>query len=400
MFLSFIVPVYNVEKYLEECLDSLLDQDIDKSDYEIVCVNDGSTDGSLAILRDYEAKYANIRVIDKENGGVASARNAGLDAAQGDYIWFFDSDDLVLCNFLGTLRSHIAETDADRVKVGTYIFREVLTDSEIEALEKGELKVNSHFYDSSSVTCVLRRSFLQRHNCRFNYPELTHGEDSIFMFEVVANQPLCTELDFPVYFYRHRPGSATTSASETSQKRKLKSFVVAAQIMKKHYDNGVGDPRDTANLLMSYIWYVMDGCTRLPGRERKEMLRKMKDLGLYPFHRPEACSHMRSYQTTRTDLIGKAFDKAYIHMHRPWGFGAMILLRKLIDAKKKLHRLPAGAGRANARGRRPRLFPLPRQRPGRPYLAPLAAGERIFRTADGYVPDGRREGGGSGKNRI
>ena len=336
MFLSFIVPVYNVEKYLAECLDSLLDQDIPREDYEIICVNDGSPDGSLAILRDYEAKYANIRVIDKENGGVASARNTGLDAAQGDYIWFFDSDDLVRRNFLGTLRSYIAQTDADRVMVGTYVFQEVLTDSEIEALEKGELKANSHFYDSSSVTCVLRRSFLQRHNCRFNYPELTHGEDSIFMFEVVSNGPRCTELDLPAYFYRHRPGSATTQDSAAAQKRKLQSYFAAAQIMKKHYDNGFGDPRDSANLLMSYIWYVMDGCARLSGGERKEMVQRMKAVGLYPFRRPEACTHMRSYQTTRTDIVGKAFDKTYIHMHRPWGFVAMTLLRKLIDAKKKL----------------------------------------------------------------
>lgn len=336
MFLSFIVPVYNVEKYVAETLDSLLDQDIPQEDYEIICINDGSPDGSLAILREYEAKYANIRVIDKENGGVASARNTGLDAAVGEYIWFFDSDDLIRRNFLGTLRSHIAQTDADRVKIGTYIFAEKLTIAEIEALEKGELKANSRFYDSSSVTCVLRRSFLQDHNCRFNYPELTHGEDSIFMFEVVSNGPRCTELDLPAYFYRHRPGSATTQDSAAAQKRKLQSYFAAAQIMKKHYDNGFGDPRDTANLLMSYIWYVMDGCARLSGGERKEMVQRMKAVGLYPFHRLEACTHKRSYLTTRTDIVGKIFDKAYINTHRPWGFGAMILLRKLIDAKKKL----------------------------------------------------------------
>lgn len=336
MFLSFIVPVYNVEKYVAECLDSLLDQDVPKEDYEIICVNDGSTDGSLAILRQYEATYANIRVIDKENGGVATARNAGLDAAQGEFIWFIDSDDFIRPDILAALRNRITETNADRVKIGTYIFQNAISPSERAALEKNELKVNSHFYDSSSVTCLLRRSFLHEHGCRFRYPGLTHGEDSIFMFEVVANTPCCTELDIPVYFYRNRPGSATTSASEEGQKRKLKSFFLAAQIMKKHYDNGTGNPRDCANLLMSYIWYVMDGCAKLPGKEQKDMVRQMKELGMYPFRRPTACTHMRSYQTTRTDIVGKIYDKVYINMHRPWGFAAMVLLQKLIRAKKKL----------------------------------------------------------------
>lgn len=336
MFLSFIVPVYNVEKYLSECLDSLQDQNIPHEEYEIICVNDGSTDGSLAILRQYEEKCANIRVIDKENGGVATARNAGLDAARGEYIWFVDSDDFIRRGFLPVLRRHIRESDADRVKIGTYIVNEEMTTAELAALEQDELKVNAHFYDSSVWNSILLRRFLQQHDCRFRYPELTHGEDSIFMYEVVANDPKGTELDIPVYFYRHRTESATTSGSEAAQKRKLKSYFLAAQIMKKHYDNGTGNPRDTANLLMSYIWYVMDGCAKLRGKERKDMVSQMKVLGLYPFRRPDACTHMRSYQTARTDIVGKIFDKVYINMHRPWGFAAMVLLQKLIRAKKKL----------------------------------------------------------------
>ena len=99
MFLSFIVPVYNVEQYVGECLDSLLDQDIPREDYEIICVNDGSTDESLAVLRQYADRHTNIRVIDKPNGGVASARNAGFDAARGEYIWYFVPVRLGACTF-------------------------------------------------------------------------------------------------------------------------------------------------------------------------------------------------------------------------------------------------------------------------------------------------------------
>ena len=87
--------MYNTELYLEECLDSLLNQNISHDEYEIICVNDGSTDGSANILHKYFSKYHNIIVIDKENSGVSSARNVGLDIAKGKYICFFDSDDVL-----------------------------------------------------------------------------------------------------------------------------------------------------------------------------------------------------------------------------------------------------------------------------------------------------------------
>ena len=338
MFLSFIVPVYNVEKYVAETLDSLLDQDIPQGDYEIVCVNDGSPDGSLAILREYEAKYANIRVIDKENGGVASARNAGLDAAQGDYIWFFDSDDLVLRNFLGTLRSHIAETDADRVKVGTYIFREVLTDSEIEALEKGELKVNSHFYDSSSVTCVLRRSFLQRYNCRFNYPELTHGEDTMFMYETVIHDPVCTELDVPIYFYRMRTGSATHDASSKAHYNRLTSSIVGAGIFERYYKQGNVPMEKTANMLMDFLWGAMFGIADMPLKEMVRHLKKMHKMGLFPYTRPAECTQKKSYRTARTDWIGRWFEWSYLNSHRWFGFCSMVIVQRSIKLKHSIKR--------------------------------------------------------------
>lgn len=146
MFLSFVVPVYNAAQYLPECLDSLLAQDI--SDYEIICVNDGSRDASPEILRQYAAEHGNIRVINKENGGVVSARNAGLSAAQGDYIWFVDADDFLLPNILGLLQDKATETACDRLIVGGYQFTDRLTDEEIALSRQMKLPINSQWYDS------------------------------------------------------------------------------------------------------------------------------------------------------------------------------------------------------------------------------------------------------------
>ncbi len=105
MKLSIVVSVYNVEKYLRECLDSILCQEF--SDFELIIVNDGSTDDSLAICNEYKTKDRRIRVIDKSNGGVSSARNAGIDVALGEYIAFVDSDDYIVPSMFNIMLSTI-----------------------------------------------------------------------------------------------------------------------------------------------------------------------------------------------------------------------------------------------------------------------------------------------------
>lgn len=113
---SVIIPVYNAEKTLYRCLNSLLPEDDLYTDSEIILVNDGSTDGSLAICREYAEKYHNIRVIDKPNGGVSTARNAGLDEARGRYILFVDSDDYVETGFFSIIDGLLKAYSADLVK--------------------------------------------------------------------------------------------------------------------------------------------------------------------------------------------------------------------------------------------------------------------------------------------
>lgn len=334
MFLSFIVPVYNTEDYLPECLDSLLHQDIPETEYEIICINDGSTDGSGAILQQYQETHRNLRIIEQPNRGVAAARNAGLEAAQGKYIWFVDSDDVVKPNCLMKINQQIETKKPDRIKIGTYIFE----GSAADYTEQSDLEANSHFYDSSVCNSILLREFLERCDCQFHYPELTHGEDSIFMFEVVAHKPSCTEMDAPFYYYRKRPGSAITSQTPDAAEKKLKSYFLAAKIMKKHYNCGDGDSRDTANLLMSFIWYTMNSLASASASKRKSFLKEMKRLHLFPFTRPAECTLSRSYQTTRRDFVGKMFDWIYIHSHTAWGFLLLRLWNRAYGCYQKLRR--------------------------------------------------------------
>lgn len=104
---SVIIPVYNAEKYLRKCLDSVLAQSF--ADFEVLLINDGSTDGSGKICDDYAQKDARVKVFHKENGGVSSARNLGLDNATGDWIVFVDSDDYVEKNYFEVINNNLSQ---------------------------------------------------------------------------------------------------------------------------------------------------------------------------------------------------------------------------------------------------------------------------------------------------
>ena len=109
--ISLIIPVYNVQDYLEECLDSVLLQDYEN--FEVVAVNDGSTDNSREILENYERRDSRIRVIDQRNKGLAGARNTGVAAVCGDYIAFVDSDDYVTPKYLSAMAANAITHDTD-----------------------------------------------------------------------------------------------------------------------------------------------------------------------------------------------------------------------------------------------------------------------------------------------
>ena len=109
--ISVIVPVYNVEDYLKECLDSILNQSL--KEIEVICINDGSTDGSLEILKDYQINDTRVKVFSQQNKGLGCARNVGLEHAIGEYVFFIDSDDYIIEDTLFNLYSHAKEKNAD-----------------------------------------------------------------------------------------------------------------------------------------------------------------------------------------------------------------------------------------------------------------------------------------------
>lgn len=333
MFLSIIIPVYNAEKYIGVCLDSLLNQDI--SDYEILCINDGSTDGSLAVLEHYAAMHSNIRIISKENGGVTTARNTGLENARGDFIWFVDADDFVKENVLGRFQELIQQNNCDRLIIGCYIFDDILTPEEQERSRCGQLPLNGPGPDSIVVRSIFRRDFLKKHNLYFSHPELTHGEDGLFMYEFCVHNPTAVELDEAIYFYRIHSGSADTTDSVAGLQKKFRSFYRIVVILKEYYHNGCQDSR-TANAYMTFLWFSLLTAASMPGKESRNALVQLKQGGLFPGKRLPECDLTQSYMTDKTGFVGNLYDTLYLNLHTRWGYAGMRIIRQLLRWKHRL----------------------------------------------------------------
>ena len=188
--ISIIIPVYNVEDYLAECLDSVLAQTM--PDFEAVCVNDGSTDSSLQILKDYAARDGRIKVVSKRNGGLSSARNAGIKRSTGEYLCFLDSDDTLLpwaCERICDLM----DRDASDVLTFGAIPYPHQDDDDFRYLEM-VLSPRDAFYDGFDPKLLfgewshpyvwrtaIRSAFLRRAGLMFD-ESLAFGEDEAFYF--------------------------------------------------------------------------------------------------------------------------------------------------------------------------------------------------------------------------
>ena len=220
MEVSFIVPVYNVEQYIRPSLDSILNQT--HRDIEVILVDDGSTDRSGAICDEYGARDSRVRVIHKENEGAGYARNTGMDAASGEYLYFCDPDDLVHPRLVEDNYKLGKEHDADLVTFG---FKTISTDLDGKECVVNYIPALSGVYDYAGFweyfreggrergfMCynMFKRTFIMEHNLR--QKNFKNSEDAYFIFEiygipfhnVVYNQGI-------YYTYIKRQGSATAS---------------------------------------------------------------------------------------------------------------------------------------------------------------------------------------------
>ena len=213
--ISIIIPVYNVEKYLSECIDSVLCQTYEK--FELILVDDGSSDNSGKVCDEYEEKDNRVRVIHKENGGVSSARNVGLDNSKGEYITFIDSDDTVDSQYLELMHNDIVAKKSDacycrlclfdddsKIKVNSFLPKE--SNLSGKRKEKFLRKFFRGKYGYSSCKILYSKSVLE--NVRFD-ERIRFNEDFLFTLNAVLKCKSISSIDKVLYNYRKNPSSAT-----------------------------------------------------------------------------------------------------------------------------------------------------------------------------------------------
>lgn len=324
MFLSFIVPVYNGETYLAECLDSLLRQGISAKEYEVLAIDDGSTDKTGEILETYCGLNANVRRFSQNHLGVSAARNRGIQEAQGDYVWFVDADDFIQDNALIELQKIIQTDFYDRIIFDVYSFFEALTADETEAKNTGTICSNSGSNTVAVWASIFRRDFLIE-NRKFFREGLTMSEDALFLYELQLIHPVSESLNQVLYFWRRNSASTTMSESKVTVLQKMDSILQVAIQMDHYYHSRQGEMPVCANYLMSNLWLFLHYTAGLDHKNCRVALRKAIENDLFPYHRPPECTLRKTYMTTRTDYIGKIFDFVGTHLHRRWGFALMRL---------------------------------------------------------------------------
>lgn len=224
MRLSIVIPVYNVEKYIAECLESVLNQGMRNEDYEVIIVIDGSTDDSFKIAQSYAKANDHINIIEKENGGLSSARNCGLDHAKGEYIYFLDSDDYLLPNSLCQL---VDTCELHNLDILTFVSRsfsllplrnELISkkmnlevssaDKPFSSIVTGENYVATLKYRSEAWSYLTKREFLVNSGIRFE--EGRYLEDVIFSIKLFLEAKRMAHLKLDSHRYRIASGSIMT----------------------------------------------------------------------------------------------------------------------------------------------------------------------------------------------
>ena len=238
--ISVIIPVYNVSEFLEEAISSLLDQTF--TDFELICVNDGSKDNSLEILNDFAKKDSRVIVIDKENGGCGSARNRGLDEATGEYIYFFDPDDYILPNAFEELYNNITSNQSDLVifKIAWFMegepidynrplfnFDKIFKGVDFNNFTFTYKDVKSHVLNSGFApwSKLYRKSFLDKYD-DFRFDLGVAFDDVPFH---VKSMVRAEKISFaPDYFYHYRyanPNSVNNTSSNGMDIMKIVNIV-------------------------------------------------------------------------------------------------------------------------------------------------------------------------------
>ncbi len=284
---SIIVPVYNVESYLRACVESVLMQTM--PDWELFLVDDGSTDGSGDVIREYENADERIHALAQANAGAAAARNRGMERAAGEYLAFLDSDDRYEPTFLETLLAAARREGADVAACGARMCWEDGREPKDMPLSprvlEGTEAVMEHFFrQEQGITGIWNKLYRRNSVGEIRFRPYVRAQDTMFNFEVLSRCEKCVNIPDCLYDYLKREGSLT---AESFSPRKLDVVRVWAEIFRQTDESFPGLAPEAAKKTVGEIGrlFQMGTASDHPAwpEVRKELIQTHKELYLRQF---------------------------------------------------------------------------------------------------------------------
>ena len=294
--LSIVVPVYNVARYLTKCLQSLIDQDMPAGDYEIVVVDDGSTDGSLSIVQHFAQKHDNVRIYSQENGGLSVARNTGIRQAEGEFLMFVDSDDYLQPESLGGLLRRVMEDNLDVLRFDYQAVDEahrIIPKSKAAtfAVDMSETTVDGATFLTHRLgwACYapmyLFRAELFASGELFFKPGILF-EDAEWLPRLLLKAQRVSSADRVVYNYLRRAGSITRATDQAHKNRLVEdrlSLIDSLQDLGSKYVE-----KEISQWIKSFIalsvMKILSYASQYPAGPRRQILASLKKRNVFPLN--------------------------------------------------------------------------------------------------------------------
>lgn len=247
MILSIIIPVYNVEQYINKCLESIYIQQIPNDHFEVIVVNDGTEDNAMAIVGRYAGQNNNLRIVNQRNQGLSMARNNGYDISKGDYVWFVDSDDWLTKNSLQTVFNAIENNpEIDVFATILNMYYEVSGKVVVEYKYNPDVKSGRDYmfrnHNANRGACqryIFKKSFLEKHKLRFMLG--VYHEDGEFANKMLYLAEKLIILPQPVYNYRIRTSGSIMSSRKMSMNYDLVKIYCELRSFAEEYVKGHDD---------------------------------------------------------------------------------------------------------------------------------------------------------------
>lgn len=254
---SVILPIYNVENYIDRCLNSIYSQQLDDELFEVIAVDDGSPDNSIGVVSKYMNLHSNLHILNKENGGVSSARNEGIKIANGEYLLFVDPDDSVISNSLIQLVNKL-KTNSDVELLILRSYNNLTKKENYKWIENFSISkeytgydlVSSNYIRGSVCGCVFKKKFIDKYELDFPLG-VRNFEDTIFMMECMCFANKIQFEDIKFYNVQVREGSASNTLTRS---RVLKS-VDALKFVKEYSSSNLLDNKQLE--IINYLSYII-----------------------------------------------------------------------------------------------------------------------------------------------